>query len=130
MGREQESDQRAWSPACTADIALCCKRPFELTRGCPVGPPCRWVSLRSDNVKAIMKARMTMCRDKGFVAVDPDNVDGYSNANGLGLTAAEQIAYNKWIAATAHELGLAVGLKNDVDQIADLVNSFDFFVNE
>jgi hypothetical protein len=57
-------------------------------------------------------------------------MDGYSNQNGLGLTAADQLAYNRWIAATAHELGLAVGLKNDVDQVADLVTSFDFFVNE
>jgi hypothetical protein len=67
---------------------------------------------------------------KGFVAIDPDNVDGYINENGIGFTAADQLAYNRWLAAAGHELGLAVGLKNDVAQVADLAGDFDFFVNE
>jgi hypothetical protein len=71
----------------------------------------RWINIRSDNVKTIMRVRMQMCKDKGFVAVDPDNVDGYTNGNGLGLTAADQLAYNTWTAQTAHSLGLGVGLK-------------------
>ncbi len=89
-----------------------------------------WLNINSANVKTIMLARMQSCKDKGFVAVDPDNVDGYTNKNGLSLTAADQLAYNKWLADTAHSLGLAVGLKNDLDQIVDLVGHFDFFVNE
>ena len=74
--------------------------------------------------------RIQMCKDKGFVAIDPDNVDGYTNDSGFDLTAAEQLAYNRWLAATAHGMGLAAGLKNDLDQIPDLVGDFDFFVNE
>lgn len=74
--------------------------------------------------------RLEMCRDKGFVAVDPDNVGAFSNPNGLGLTAQDQIDYNTWLAATAHELGLAVGLKNDLEQLPELAPLFDFFVNE
>ncbi|KAI8472527.1 MAG: endo alpha-1,4 polygalactosaminidase precursor [Monoraphidium minutum] len=89
-----------------------------------------WIDVRSANVKRIMRARMEMCKAKGFVAVDPDNVDGYSNKNGIGFGAADQLAYNKWLAATAHELGLGAGLKNDLGQIDDLVADFDFFVNE
>jgi hypothetical protein len=73
---------------------------------------------------------MQMCKDKGFLAVDGDNVDGFQNPNGIGLTAADQLAYNSWLAATAHGLGLAAGLKNDLDQIPQLVGVFDFFVNE
>ena len=71
-----------------------------------------------------------MCRDKGFVAVDPDNVNAYANVNGLGLTQGDQLAYNTWLAAAAHELGLAVGLKNDLEQLDALVPLYDFFVNE
>jgi hypothetical protein len=64
------------------------------------------------------------------VAVDPDNVDGYTNDSGFPLTAADQLAYNRWLAAAAQSLGLGAGLKNDVGQIAELVNDFNFFVNE
>lgn len=71
-----------------------------------------------------------MCKDKGFVAVDPDNVDGYTNDSGFDLTASDQIAYNTWLADEAHAQGLAAGLKNDVDQLSALVSKFDFAVNE
>jgi hypothetical protein len=71
-----------------------------------------------------------MCRDKGFDAVEPDNMDGYRNRTGFPLTAADQLRYNRLIARLAHERGLAVGLKNDLDQIPELVGDFDFAVNE
>jgi hypothetical protein len=91
----------------------------------------KWLDIRQWKVLGpIMKARFQACRKKGFDAVDPDNLDGYANANGLGLTAADQLAYNRHIAATAHALGLAVGLKNDLDQVKQLVGGFDFAVNE
>ena len=37
--------------------------------------------------------------------------------NGLGLTYADQLAYNLWLADTAHSMGLACGLKNDLGQV-------------
>lgn len=91
----------------------------------------RWLDVRRWTVlRPIMLARFQACRSKGFDAVDPDNVDGYANRNGLGLTAADQMLYNKRIAGLAHSLGLGVGLKNDLDQIPQLVGAFDFAVNE
>ncbi len=77
-----------------------------------------------------MAERLDMCRDKGFDAVEPDNMDGYRNRTGFPLTAADQLRYNRLIARLAHERGMAVGLKNDLDQIPDLVGDFDFAVNE
>lgn len=71
-----------------------------------------------------------MCKSKGFLAVDADNVDTWSNSNGLGLTAFDQLAYILWLANTAHELGMAFGLRNDLNQVAQLVTVVDFFVNE
>jgi hypothetical protein len=76
------------------------------------------------------RQRLELCRAKGFVAVVPDGLDAYSNANGMGLTAADQISYNTFLANAAHSLGLSVGLMNDLNQIGDLLPSFDFFVNE
>ncbi len=89
-----------------------------------------WLDIRLDGVREVMQTRLDLAKAKGCDGVDPDNMDGYSNANGLGLTAADQLDYNRYIADEAHARGLLVGLKNDLDQIADLVNYFDFAINE
>jgi hypothetical protein len=70
------------------------------------------------------------CQAKGFDAVDPDNMDGYTNDSGFPLEAKDQLAYNRMIASVAHGLGLGAGLKNDLDQLNELTPDFDFFVNE
>jgi hypothetical protein len=91
----------------------------------------RWLDIRrTDVLEPLMAARMDMCREKGFDAVEPDNMDGYANATGFPLTAADQLRYNRLIARLAHDRGMAVGLKNDLDQIPELVADFDFAVNE
>ncbi|MEU2601258.1 endo alpha-1,4 polygalactosaminidase [Streptomyces hirsutus] len=91
----------------------------------------RWLDIRrTDVLEPIMAERFDMCRDKGFDAVEPDNMDGYRNRTGFPLTAADQLRYNRLIARLAHERGLAVGLKNDLDQIPQLVGDYDFAVNE
>jgi hypothetical protein len=91
----------------------------------------RWLDIRQLSVlEPIMKARMELCKQKGFDGVEVDNVDGYENDTGFPLTAAEQLTYNEWLAGTAHSLGLSVGLKNDTKQIAQLEPDFDFSVDE
>ena len=57
-------------------------------------------------------------------------MDGYQNDTGFDLTAADQLFFNRTIANEAHKRGLGVGLKNDLDQIMELVEYFDFSVNE
>jgi hypothetical protein len=91
----------------------------------------RWLDIRrTDVLEPLMAARIDMCRQKGFDAVEPDNMDGYLNRTGFPLKAADQLRYNRLIAKLAHDRGLAVGLKNDLDQIPQLVGDFDFAVNE
>lgn len=91
----------------------------------------RWLDIRAvGRLRPLMAARFDMCRSKGFDAVEPDLLDGYTNTTGFPLTAADQLAYNRMIATLAHERGLAVGLKNDLDQVAPLVGDFDFSVDE
>jgi hypothetical protein len=91
----------------------------------------KWLDIRQISTLApIMTARFQMCLSKGFDAVEPDNIDGYSNSTGFPLTAADQIAYNQWIAQTVHSLGMSVALKNDVDQVSQLQPSFDFVIDE
>ena len=90
----------------------------------------RWLDIRSQNVRAIMADRLDLAVQRGCDGVDPDNVDGYSNRTGLPLTYQDQIDYNTWLAAQAHQRGLAISLKNDLGQIDDLVAHFDFAINE
>ena len=90
----------------------------------------RWLDIRSANVRDIMKARFDLAMQKGCDGMEPDNVDGYTNSTGIALTAADQLAYNRFLAQEAHQRNLAVALKNDVAQAADLVADFDFAVNE
>jgi hypothetical protein len=91
----------------------------------------QWLDIRQLPILGpIMTARFKMCKNKGFDAVEPDNIDGYSNTTGFPLTAQDQLTYNEWIAETVHALGLSVALKNDVDQVGDLVSSFDFVIDE
>ncbi|WP_416978632.1 endo alpha-1,4 polygalactosaminidase [Streptomyces sp. T028] len=91
----------------------------------------RWLDIRAvDVLEPLMAERLDMCREKGFDAVEPDNMDGYKNTTGFPLKAADQLRYNRLIARLAHERGMSVGLKNDLDQIPALVDDFDFAVNE
>lgn len=85
---------------------------------------------RLDVLRPIMAARFDECREKGFDAVEADLVDGYARDSGFPLTAADQLTYNRMLADLAHERGLSIGLKNDLDQVAELVDHFDFAVNE
>jgi hypothetical protein len=91
----------------------------------------RWLDVRRlDVLLPIMAARLDLCRQKGFDAVEPDNVDGYDNDSGFAISGEQQLAYNRAIARLAHERGLSVGLKNDLEQVPALVGDFDFAVNE
>ena len=78
----------------------------------------------------IMERRIAACKDKGFDAVEPDNVDGYANSSGFPISSDDQVAYNQAIAGLAHRYGLGVALKNDPGQVATLQPSFDFAIVE
>lgn len=90
----------------------------------------RWLDTRSAAVRDIMKARLDVAKARGCDAVEPDNVDGYLNDPGFPLTAQTQLDYNEFIAAEAHARGLSVGLKNDLEQVAELEPFFDWALNE
>jgi hypothetical protein len=91
----------------------------------------KWLDIRRLGVLGpIMGARMDMCKQKGFDAIEPDNMDGYTNRTGFELTAADQLRYNRWLARAAHERGLAIAMKNDQDQVNALVSDYDFAITE
>ncbi len=91
----------------------------------------RWLDIRRLDVLApIMEARLELAVQKGCDGVDPDNVNGYVNDSGFPLTYEDQLAYNIFLAQAAHARGLAIGLKNDLAQIPDLLPYFDWMLNE
>ena len=90
-----------------------------------------WLDIRNLAVLGpIMEARLDLCVSKGFDGVEFDNVDGYTNNTGFPLTYGNQLAYNKFLANAAHARGLSAGLKNDVEQVVDLLPFFDWALNE
>ena len=70
------------------------------------------------------------CAKAGFDAVEADNLDSHERSEGL-LTAADNVAFGKLIAARAHAAGLAIGQKNAAE-LADRGRriGFDFAVAE
>ncbi|MCM5681436.1 endo alpha-1,4 polygalactosaminidase [Schlegelella sp. S2-27] len=100
--------------------------------GAPVaeGPGEWWLDTRSANVREIMKARLDHAVARGCDAVGLDAADGYTNSPGLELNALTQLDFNRFMALHAASKGLAVGLKNDVEQLMQLEPHFDFAINE
>jgi len=91
----------------------------------------KWLDIRQIPALApVLRKRLDISRAKGCDAIDPDNLDGYTQATGFPITADDQLAFNRFIAREAHARNLSVGLKNDFAQAADLVADFDFAVAE
>lgn len=92
----------------------------------------RWVNVASydPTLAQILEERVKLCKERGFQAVDFDNVDGYQNNTGFKISANQQIAFDTFLANLAHHYGLLVGLKNDLEQFKTLAPSFDFAVEE
>lgn len=101
-----------------------------LGKALPDWPGERWLDVRRSDVRTLLAKRLDLATRKGCDGVDPDNVDGYANANGLRLSRAQQLDFNRWLAREAHKRQLAVGLKNAVELLPELHGLFDFAVNE
>lgn len=85
----------------------------------------------------ILRARLALCRAKGFDAVEPDNLQNDENVTGGRITTQQQLDFNGWIADEAHAAGLAVFQKNGPDKILQrdrtgkmMVEKFDAILNE
>ncbi len=91
----------------------------------------KWLDIRKlDVIAPIMEKRFDICKEKGFDAIEPDNIDGYLQDTGFAITYEDQIKFNKLLAEKAHERGMSIGLKNDGDQAKDLAEDYDFGITE
>ncbi|MEQ4302382.1 endo alpha-1,4 polygalactosaminidase [Plantactinospora sp. B6F1] len=100
--------------------------------GQPDGAPAgRWLDIRQwSSLEPVLADRFRVCRGKGFVAVLPFGMDGYTAETGFPLTFDDQFRFNRAVAALIRQVGLSPGLVNDLDQVLALEPYFDFAVNE
>ena len=90
-----------------------------------------WLDIRQiDLLAPIMRARLDVCAEKGFDGVEPDNIDLHWADTGFNISYEDQLAYNIWLSEEAHARGLSIGLKNNKEQVADLLPYFDWALTE
>lgn len=91
----------------------------------------RYIDIRrTDIVMPIMRSRIDNCKARGFDAVEPDNMDGFENDNGFGLTEIDGLVYIARIAEYVQSIGLEIAQKNAPTLVPHLVQSFDFMLVE
>ncbi|ORY75863.1 hypothetical protein LY90DRAFT_314474, partial [Neocallimastix californiae] len=88
-----------------------------------------WVNINSSKLKPLIQNRLDIAVEKGCDGVEIDNVDGYTFDEN-DFTYSQQLKFNKWLADEAHKRNLSIGLKNDMDQIKDLLPFYDWALNE
>ena len=89
-----------------------------------------WLNTKSTNVRNIMLKRLDLAAQKGCDGVDPDNVDGYNNDTGFNLQPADLVDYMNFLANAAHSRNLAIGLKNSLAIIPQVIGNMQWAVNE
>lgn len=75
----------------------------------------KYLNIDDPAVATVIRARIAMCAQKGFDAIEPDIDDSYKDTTGFPITEADEIAYLTKLSDYAHSLGLAWGLKNGGD---------------
>lgn len=91
----------------------------------------KWINLSQwQKLEPIMKARLTMLKNKGFQGYEGDNISVDVSGKRSREYADENIAYGKWLAETAHSMGLLAVLKNADDFVKTLEPSYDAVIKE
>ncbi len=91
----------------------------------------RYVDIRNITLLGpILLKRMDLCLAKGFIAMEPDNLDAYENDSGFAITRADTVRFLKWLAAMAHGKGLSIGLKNVPELTAAVIDKYDWALTE
>ena len=91
----------------------------------------RWLDIGNyESFSGLISARFALAASKGCDGIDPDNINGFQQDTGFPITPQDQLTYNIWLSEQAHLRGLSIGMKNNNQQVADLVDHFDFALIE
>jgi hypothetical protein len=86
---------------------------------------------KREAIFAIVGEWVRKCAEDGFSAIEPDNLDSWTRSDGV-LTLENNLAMVRLLSDLAHELGLAVAQKNNVELGAEgkTRGGFDFAIAE
>ncbi|OUM60988.1 glycoside hydrolase family 114 protein, partial [Piromyces sp. E2] len=84
---------------------------------------------KKDKLQPLIRNRMKRAKSYGCDGVKVDSIDSYRYGVG-GLKQSDSVVFDKWLAETAHDEDIAVGLKNAKSIAAELQPYFDFAVVE
>lgn len=94
-------------------------------------PDERFADIRDPHsIPALMAKRFANCAQKGFQAVEPDNMDVYQNDSGFDISREDMLRYIRMLVKAAHAVGLEIGQKNVPELTGDLVGQMDFIITE
>ncbi len=89
------------------------------------------------NIAAGLAKRIDWCALEGQDAIEPDDLDGYTNRAATGvpgggwhLTRKDSLGFERWLAYTAHHDGLAIFQKNDPADARIDARTFDGMIEE
>ena len=85
---------------------------------------------RLDLLGPLLEARFDACRDTGFDAIEPDNMDSWGADTGFPLDEDDALRFARWLADAAHARGLAIAQKNAPELATALVDRFDLAITE
>jgi hypothetical protein len=89
-----------------------------------------WLDIRMPKVIDVLEKRIELAKQKGCDGVEADDVDLMNNDPGFKAVRSDQQQLVVQLARKAHELDLAFGLKNAVDDVDYLLSHVDFEINE
>ncbi|MEL4319918.1 endo alpha-1,4 polygalactosaminidase [Leifsonia sp. YIM 134122] len=131
----QPDDVKTWSGR-NSDLIL------RNSKGVKVGDP-EWdeylldtsTAAKRTRIAAIMNSWIDGCAEKGFQAIEPDNLDSWTRSKSAGkqlLTKAHNVALAQLLAAHAHGKGLAIAQKNtpQLGTAGKKTVGFDFAIAE
>lgn len=98
----------------------------------PDWPGERYLDIRNPNVLKVIKKRIDLAKKKGCNAVEPDNVDVYSNDHGFTpeILPSDTVSYLSEVSKYSRAAGMSVGIKNCIEILGDIFPSVDFAISE
>jgi len=97
----------------------------------PEWPKERWLDIRQrEKLRPWLNSRIDRIISKGFDAIEPDNLDSYSNETGFDISINDTKLYCDFLIKLAHDKGLGIGQKNVPELSAEYSKKFDWVLTE
>ncbi|MBB5638636.1 endo-alpha-1,4-polygalactosaminidase (GH114 family) [Pedobacter cryoconitis] len=97
----------------------------------PEWPKERWLDIRQlEKLKPWLNSRISRIVNKGFDAIEPDNLDGFNAETGFDISINDTKLFCDLLIKLAHDKGLGIGQKNVPELSAEYSKKFDWVLTE